>query len=205
MNEREKNGPLVDQRDESDRILIVDDDPSMRTALMETVKRLGYAVEGAVDGSDAMERLVRFRPWLVLTDLRMPRLSGLDLIKEIRSRAPQVTIVLMTAYGTIETAVEAMKLGASEYLLKPFSMDVLERMIVSLKAGREDGLPAGPPVQSTESRAILTQDPGMVRLLSTIEGVAASQATVLIHGESGTGKELLARFIHARSPRAHRP
>lgn len=205
MNEHEKTGPLVDTNDESERILIVDDDPSMRTALMETVKRLGYAVQGAVDGNDAMERIVRFRPWLVLTDLRMPRLSGLDLIKEIRSRAPQVTIVLMTAYGTIETAVEAMKLGASEYLLKPFSMDILERMIVSLKAGREEGLPAGPPAQSTESRAILTQDPGMVRLLSTIEGVAASQATVLIHGESGTGKELLARFIHARSPRAHRP
>jgi DNA-binding NtrC family response regulator len=205
MNEREKNGPLIDNGEEGERILIVDDDPSMRTALMETVKRLGYSAQAAVDGNDAMERLVRFRPWLVLTDLRMPRLSGLDLIKEIRSRAPQVTIVLMTAYGTIETAVEAMKLGASEYLLKPFSMDVLERMIVSLKAGREEGLPAGTPAQSTESRTILTQDPGMVRLLSTIEGVAASQATVLIHGESGTGKELLARFIHARSPRAHRP
>lgn len=205
MSEREKNGPLLDTSEESERILIVDDDPSMRTALMETVKRLGYAVQGAVDGNDAMERIARFRPWLVLTDLRMPRLSGLDLIKEIRARAPQVTIVLMTAYGTIETAVEAMKLGASEYLLKPFSMDVLERMIVSLRAGREEGLPPGPSVQSTESRAILTQDPGMIRLLSTIEGVAASQATVLIHGESGTGKELLARFIHTRSPRAHRP
>ena len=205
MTEREKNGPLIDTSEEGERILIVDDDPSMRTALTETVRRLGYSVQAAVDGSDAMERLVRFRPWLVLTDLRMPRLSGLDLIKEMRARAPQVTIVLMTAYGTIETAVEAMKLGASEYLLKPFSMDVLERMIVSLKAGREEGLQIGSSAQSTESRAMLTQDPGMVRLLSTIEGVAASQATVLIHGESGTGKELLARFIHTRSPRAHRP
>ncbi len=205
MNEREKNGPLLDNGEEIERVLIVDDDPSMRTALLETVKRLGYSAQAAIDGSDALERLVRFRPWLVLTDLRMPRLSGLDLIKEIRSRSPQVMIVLMTAYGTIETAVEAMKLGASEYLLKPFSMDLLERTIVSLKAGREEGLPAVPPAQSTESRAILTRDPGMVRLLSTIEGVAASQATVLIHGESGTGKELLARFIHARSQRAHRP
>lgn len=205
MNEREKNGPLLDQSEDGERILIVDDDPSMRTALMETVKRLGYSVQGAADGNEALERLVRFRPWLVLTDLRMPRLSGLDLIKEMKARAPQVTIVLMTAYGTIETAVEAMKQGASEYLLKPFSMDVLERIIVSLKAGREEGLPATPPAESTEHRTILTHDPGMVRLLSTIEGVAASQATVLIHGESGTGKELLARFIHTRSPRAHRP
>ncbi len=205
MSDREKNGSLPENTDDSERILIVDDDPSMRAALMETVRRLGYSVQGASDGVDAMERIVRFRPWMVLTDLRMPRLSGLDLIKEIKSRAPQVTIALMTAYGTIETAVEAMKLGASEYLLKPFSMDLLERVIVNLKAGREEG--AGPDLltQPTDNRAILTQDPGMVRLLSTIEGVASSQATVLIHGESGTGKELLARFIHNRSPRAHRP
>jgi DNA-binding NtrC family response regulator len=205
MTDREKNSSVPEGIDESERILIVDDDPSMRTALMETVRRLGYSVQGAVDGLDAMDRAVRFRPWMILTDLQMPRLNGLELIKEIRTKAPQSAIVLMTAYGTIETAVEAMKLGASEYLLKPFSMDLLERVIVNLKAGREEGATISPPTQSTESRAILTQDPGMIRLLSTIEGVASSQATVLIQGESGTGKELLARFIHNRSPRAHRP
>jgi two-component system response regulator FlrC len=205
MSDRDKNSPLPESAEENERVLIVDDDPSMRAALMETVRRLGYSVQGASDGVDAMERIVRFRPWMVLTDLRMPRLNGLDLIKEIKSRAPQVTIVLMTAYGTIETAVEAMKLGASEYLLKPFSMDLLERVVVNLKVGREEGAGTDLPTQPTDTRAILTQDPGMVRLLSTIEGVASSQATVLIHGESGTGKELLARFIHNRSPRAHRP
>jgi two-component system response regulator FlrC len=204
MNDREKGNPLSEHDDESERILIVDDDPSMRTALMETVKRLGYSVQGAVDGMDAIERLARFRPWIVLTDLRMPRLNGLDLIKEVKARAPQATIVLMTAYGAIETAVEAMKLGASEYLLKPFSMDVLERVIANLKSGREEGAAPDRSPQA-ENRAILTQDPGMIRLISTIEGVASSQATVLIQGESGTGKELLARFIHNRSPRAHRP
>ncbi len=135
----------------------------------------------------------------------MPRLNGLELIKEVRARAPQATIVLMTAYGAIETAVEAMKLGAGEYLLKPFSMDVLERVITNLKSGREEGSLTGRPSHPTENRALLTQDPGMIRLISTIEGVASSQATVLIQGESGTGKELLARFIHNRSPRAHRP
>jgi DNA-binding NtrC family response regulator len=95
MNDREKSSPLSDNGDGSERILIVDDDPSMRTALMETVKRLGYSVQGAVDGMDAIERLVRFRPWMVLTDLRMPRLNGLELIKEVKARAPQATIVLM--------------------------------------------------------------------------------------------------------------
>lgn len=205
MNDREKSGLLSEHGDENERILIVDDDSSMRAALMETVKRLGYSVQGAVDGVDAIERVARFRPWMVLTDLRMPRLNGLELIKEVKTRAPQATIVLMTAYGEIETAVEAMKLGASEYLLKPFSMDLLERVIMNLKSGREEGGAPSLPAHPTENRTFLTQDPGMIRLLSTIEGVAASQATVMIQGESGTGKELLARFIHNRSPRAHRP
>jgi DNA-binding NtrC family response regulator len=103
----------------------------------------------------------------------------------------------------VETAVEAMKYGASDYILKPFSTELLERVIANLKARDGDASTLSPaPI---DQRSILTQDPGMVRLLSTVEGVAASQATILINGESGTGKELLARFIHSRSPRAHRP
>jgi len=195
---------LMTERPEPvDRILIVDDDPSMRTALMESVRRLGFDVQGAMDGADAVERVSRYKPWLVVTDLKMPRLGGLDLIKEIKSRSPHTLMVLMTAYGTVETAVEAMKYGASDYILKPFSTDLLERVIANLKARGGDA--AMSPAVPIDQRSILTQDPGMARLLSTVEGVAASQATVLIHGESGTGKELLARFIHSRSPRAHRP
>lgn len=205
MSERDADARASDSPDTEERILVVDDDPSMRTALMESVRRLGYAVQGAVDGADALERVGRFRPWLVLTDLKMPRMTGLELIKELKARAPQAAIVLMTAYGTVETAVEAMKQGASEYLLKPFSMDLLERVITNLKEGRETEGGVVPSLGTADNRAILTQDPGMARLLSTLEGVAASQATVLINGESGTGKELLARFIHSRSPRAHRP
>lgn len=205
MSERDADVRASESSDSEDRILIVDDDPSMRTALMESVRRLGYAAQGAVDGADALERVGRFRPWLVLTDLKMPRMTGLELIRELKARAPQAAIVLMTAYGTVETAVEAMKQGASEYLLKPFSMDLLERVITNLKEGRETEGGVVPSLGTADNRAILTQDPGMVRLLSTLEGVAASQATVLINGESGTGKELLARFIHSRSPRAHRP
>lgn len=188
---------------QAERILIVDDDPSMRMALMESVRRFGYDVQGAVDGVDAVERVTRYQPWLVVTDLKMPRLGGLDLIKEIKSRSPQTVLVLMTAYGTVETAVEAMKYGASDYILKPFSTDLFERVVSNLKAsGAQGSTSSSVPI---DQRSILTQDPGMVRLLSTVEGVAASQATILITGESGTGKELLARFIHSRSPRAHRP
>jgi len=203
MSEHDTAGHATDVPEQAERILIVDDDPSMRTALMESVRRLGYDVQGANDGADAVERVSRYKPWLVVTDLKMPRLGGLDLIKEIKSRSPHTLMVLMTAYGTVETAVEAMKFGASDYILKPFSTDLFERVIANLKArGADTSTPSPAPI---DQRSILTQDPGMVRLLSTVEGVAASQATILINGESGTGKELLARFIHSRSPRAHRP
>ncbi|BCA54822.1 Acetoacetate metabolism regulatory protein AtoC [Nitrospira sp. KM1] len=184
-------------------IVVADDDPSMRAALTETVRRLGFDVQVANDGQDALELALKTKPWLVLTDLKMPRLGGLDLVNELSRRLPAAHIVLMTAYGTVETAVEAMKHGASDYVLKPFSTDLLERIIGNLQSAREN-VPTSSAV-SAGQRAILSQDPGMVRLLSTIEGVAASQATIMISGESGTGKELLARFIHSRSPRAHRP
>ena len=203
MSDHNTERLMTESPELAERILIVDDDPSMRTALMESVRRLGFDVQGAMDGADAVERVSRYKPWLVVTDLKMPRLGGLDLIKEIKSRAPQTLMVLMTAYGTVETAVEAMKYGASDYILKPFSTDLLERVIANLKARGADA--SASPAVPIDQRSILTQDPGMARLLSTVEGVAASQATVLINGESGTGKELLARFIHSRSPRAHRP
>ena len=203
MSEQDRAGLVTDVPMQADRILIVDDDPSMRTALLESVRRLGYDVQGASDGADAVERVSRYKPWLVVTDLKMPRLGGLDLIKEIKNRSPHTLMVLMTAYATVETAVEAMKYGASDYILKPFSTDLFERVIANLKArGADTSAPSPAPI---DQRSILTQDPGMARLLSTVEGVAASQATILINGESGTGKELLARFIHSRSPRAHRP
>jgi two-component system response regulator FlrC len=124
-------------------------------------------------------------------------------VRELKKRLPDTTIVLMTAYGTVETAVEAMKVGASDYLLKPFSTDLLERILANLRAS--DTALSDASLACAQQRPILTQDPGMIRLLSTAESVAASQATVLITGESGTGKELLARFVHSRSPRAHRP
>jgi DNA-binding NtrC family response regulator len=203
MSEHETADLETQSSSQAERVLIVDDDPSMRTALIESVRRLGYDVQGATDGADAVERVSRYKPWLVVTDLKMPRLGGLDLIKEIKRRSPHTSMVLMTAYGTVETAVEAMKYGASDYILKPFSTDLFERVIANLKArGADASAASNAPI---DQRSILTQDPGMVRLLSTVEGVAASQATILINGESGTGKELLARFIHSRSPRAHRP
>ncbi len=184
-------------------VVVADDDPSMRAALAETVRRLGYEVRLASDGQEALALTIKVKPWLLVTDLKMPCLSGLELVKEVAKRSPSTRTILMTAYGAVETAVEAMKCGASDYLLKPFSTELLERIIGNLQ-----GVAPDEPVHadaSSEQRVILSQDPGMIRLLSTVESVAASQATILISGESGTGKELLARFIHSRSPRAHRP
>ena len=175
MSEQDTGGHVSDIPEQAERVLIVDDDASMRTALMESVRRLGFDVQGAIDGAEAVDRVGRYKPWLVVTDLKMPRLGGLDLIKEIKSRSPHTLMVLMTAYGTVETAVEAMKYGASDYILKPFSTDLLERVIANLKARNVDA--STPPSEPIDQRSILTQDPGMVRLLSTVEGVAASQAT----------------------------
>lgn len=185
-------------------ILVVDDEASMRLALTESLRRSGYGVAEATNGHEAMEQLARCKPWLVLTDIKMPRMAGIEVVKEIKKRSPGTLVVVMTAFGTVETAVEAMKHGASDYLLKPFAAEHLEQVLSNLEASAPHD-PEGRQTDAYERRQILSQDPGMMRLLAMAEGVAASQATVLIYGESGTGKELLARFIHNRSPRAHRP
>lgn len=185
-------------------VLVVDDEPSMRVALAESLRRSGYGVTQATDGFEALASLTQCKPWLVVTDLKMPRMSGLDVVKEIKKRSPATLVVVMTAYGTVETAVEAMKYGASDYLVKPFAAEQLEQVLAGLQ-GDEAGPLWVTTAEAGSDRAMLTQDPTMLRLLETAESVAASQATILIHGESGTGKELLARFIHSRSPRAHRP
>ena len=185
-------------------VLVVDDEPSMRLALTESLRRNGYGVIQAMDGQQAIDRLGKEKPWLVLTDIKMPRIGGLEVLKEVKKRSPGTNVVVMTAYGTVETAVEAMKEGASDFLLKPFAADALERVLARLESTELDVV-AGREVGRAPSRPVVTEDAGMKRVLSMAEVVATSQATVLIQGESGTGKELLARFIHSRSPRAHCP
>ncbi len=189
---------------ETRSVLVVDDEPSMRVALTESLRRNGYGVMQATDGREAIDSLAQYKPWLVITDMKMPRLGGIEVLREIKRRSPDTNVVVMTAYGTVETAVEAIKQGASDYLLKPFAAEALERILTKLEHERPASA-ADAEAERAPARSILTDDPGMVRLLAMGEVVAMSQATVLIHGESGTGKELLARFIHSRSPRAHRP
>jgi two-component system response regulator FlrC len=181
--------------------LIADDDSTMQAALSESVRRLGYDVHLASDGHEALERAMVLKPWLVLSDLKMPRLGGIPFVRELKKRLPETTIVLMTAYGTVETAVEAMKVGASDYLLKPFSADLLERILTNLQGSDAD--PSDTEAARTPQRPILTQDPGMIRLLSTAESVAASQATA--GASSLRGGELRRLARRTARKRALRP
>jgi two-component system response regulator FlrC len=211
---------------DSRRILVVDDEPSIRTALCEVLKRTGHPVIAARDGVEALALLEEQAAWLVVTDMRMPRLGGLDLLREVKRLYSETLVVLITGFATLESAIDAIRAGASDYLLKPFDSEAVGALIRRLEEsetqGGEPALPltgngaAMPPLLGTlEGHTstvlgrrvvqLIAHDPGMLRILHTLEGVAISQATILIQGESGTGKEVLARYVHGRSPRAHRP
>ncbi len=193
-------------------ILVVDDDENMRQALAEALTRAGYRVETAADASAGMMKLEMGEFRLVVSDLRMPKKNGLEFLDEIKALRPALPVVLITAYGAMETAVEAMRRGAADYLLKPFSADTLEKTVKRLLEGEggesaKAAAPARPAVRATRAkeRPIVTKNKKMLEMLEMAERTAASRASVLIQGESGTGKELLARFIHQKSDRAQGP
>lgn len=176
-------------------ILIVEDDEGLREALCDTVELAGYEAIAAGDGQAALKALRQHRVGLVVSDVQMQPMDGHTLLREIKAAYPYVPVLLMTAYGMIDKAVEAMRAGACNYLTKPFEPDRLlaevARYMLSSLAG-EDG-------------EVVAQDPRMVELLNLARRVAATDATVLLTGESGTGKEVVARFIHRHSVRAEKP
>jgi DNA-binding NtrC family response regulator len=178
-----------------EEILVVDDEPQMLIAVQETLRCKGYEVTPAGSGMEALCRLKEKYYHLVLTDMRMPELSGLDLLKKVKSISPQTPVVLLTAYGTIQNAVDAMRHGAYDYLLKPFSSEALERVV-------RRALDSVPQKNEKTTHTILTQDPDFSRTLELAGQAAATEATVLIEAESGTGKELLARMLHQKSDRS---
>ncbi len=179
-------------------LLVVDDEPQMLIAIDETLRRIGYSVTTAANGLEALRRLKERYYRLVITDMRMPEVSGMELLHKVRVLSPQTPVVLLTAYGTVQNAVEAMRDGAFDYLLKPFSSESLERVV-------RRALDAAPRKNAKSAHPILTQDAAFSRTLEQAAQAAATSATVLIEAESGTGKELLARMIHSRSPRGARP
>lgn len=177
-------------------ILVVDDEPEVRYALREALIRRGYEVDVVSTGDKALELFSRNTYNMVISDLKMPGKDGVEVLKEIKKLSPLTPVLLITAFGTVEKAVEAVKEGAVDFLIKPFSLDVLEE-IVEKAVNTEFSLDNG--------RKVLTNSQAMKHILSMAKTVARSDATVLITGESGTGKELLARFIHQHSPRKDKP
>jgi DNA-binding NtrC family response regulator len=181
-----------------EELLVVDDEPQMLIAINETLRRSGYSITTAGSGMEAIRRLKEKYYQLVITDMRMPEVSGLDLLRKVKNLAPQTPVILLTAYGTIQNAVDAMRDGAYDYLLKPFSSESLEHVV-------RRALDAVPKKPEKVSHTIITQDPKFSRTLEQASQAALSTATVLIEAESGTGKELLARMIHLKSPRSAGP
>lgn len=191
-------------------ILVADDERHLRTALFTALTRLGHAVELAENGQDALNKFQSQKFDLVITDLRMPAVDGLGVLKAVKKLSPVTPVIMMTAYGSVETAVEAMREGAQDFILKPFPAGVIEEAVnrALAREARETspGEPARTaPAANSGGRPIITKNARMNKMLDLARGVAASPATVLLQGESGTGKELLARYIHQHSPRVEGP
>ena len=186
-------------------ILVVDDEPDMRAALCHALSRSGYCVESASSGFEALEKFKKDDFGIVITDMKMPEMSGMQVLGEIKKISPQIPVIMITAYGTINNAVEAMKEGASDYIIKPFSSETLEATVRRVSAKSNCQQQVRPQnicsKTTTETKKIITQDTGMLKILDLAKNVAPSSSTVLILGESGTGKEMLASFIHQNSGR----
>ena len=191
------------------KILLVDDDPGHLTTLKTITKSWGYSVETADDGSVAVE-MVKSEPMdLVLMDVRMTKMSGIEALEQIKAYNPSIPVIIMTAYSSVESAVEALKSGAYDYLMKPLDFEVLKLAIERAceHAGlKEENKALKEYLQSDYNIAnIIGRSQPMRKLLDLVAMVAPSEATVLITGESGTGKELIARSLHYNSPRKGKP
>jgi two-component system response regulator AtoC len=192
------------------KILIVDDEVSIREIIQKNLSQTGgFNVEAAQNGLEAIEKIEKEVFDLVLTDLKMPEMDGLELLKNIKGTRPEVMVILMTAFGSIETAVEAMKMGADDYITKPFNIDHLLLRISKVQKEslllKENRLLRMEVRKKFEFNNIIGKSKKMQEIFSLIEKVAPGNSTVIIYGGSGTGKELVAKAIHYHSPRADKP
>jgi len=191
------------------RVVVIDDEQNAAEALETLLREDGYEVARAHDGRSGLALLESFEPDVVLSDLRMPGMDGLELLRRVKDTRPETLVILTTAYGTVKTAVQAMKLGAEDYLAKPIDVDELE--IVLAKAVEKKRL-----LEETRNLRqrleekyhfdnLVGESPEMLAVFKTIRQVAPSASSVLLLGESGTGKELFAQALHQNSPRKNRP
>jgi len=190
-------------------ILVVDDDAVARDLLVEALRKEGYDVEAAADGADAIARGQRKRFDLVLTDFRMGAVDGMAVLRKFKQCSPDTSIVLLTAFGSMEGAIEAIKQGAYDYLAKPFRKEeiklVVRRSLEHSRLVRENARFRGELRERRELSQLVGSSPPMLEVYKLIARVSAGKSTVLLEGESGTGKELVARAIHSNSPRRDRP
>ncbi|MES1204712.1 MAG: sigma-54 dependent transcriptional regulator [Pseudomonadota bacterium] len=204
-----KTQGMVRAMEAKGRILIVDDEVNARTALMELLRDEGYSVESASDGFKALGKMADFAPDLVLTDLKMPGMDGIQLLGRIRESDPELPVVMMTAFGEVETAVGAMRAGARDYLSKPVNVGELSLTIAremdQRRLRQEAGLLRSRLAEKYSFQNIVGNSTLMQDVFKTVAQIASSRASVLITGESGTGKELIAAAVHERSPRVKGP
>ncbi|MEO7732678.1 MAG: sigma-54 dependent transcriptional regulator [Kofleriaceae bacterium] len=191
------------------RILVVDDEVNARTALADLLRDEGFEVETAADAFKALGKYETFAPHVVVTDLKMPGMDGIELVKKIRAAEDPAAVIVMTAFGDVDTAVAAMRTGAADYLTKPLNLDellvVLDKVLSTQALTREAHQLRQRVHDRVAPHNIIGDAPPMQRVFEIIDQVAPSKATVLITGESGTGKELVANAFHQRSPRASGP
>ena len=193
-------------------LLIADDDANLRYSFRRMLEGTGYDFIEAEDGLQAVERVKETRPDVVVMDVRMPRMDGLSAFEEIKRIAPGVPVIIMTAYGSTELAIEAMRMGAFDYTLKPYNVDEMRDMVArAIRVAREaGGDAAAPPIDDAapgtpRPNQIVGSSRAMQRVYKATGQVTETDVPVLIQGESGTGKELVARAIHEHSGRAHKP
>jgi len=192
-----------------DRVLIVEDDPTTRLGLTELVRTWGFSTDAASDGEEALQRITEFRPSIIISDLVMPRMGGLELLRAVRTESADLTVVILTAQGTVETAVEAIKEGAYDYLTKPIEPQrlkiLLDKIVERQETLREVKVLRRQLRDSGSFGRMIGASPEVRKVYQVIEQAAPTAASVLISGESGTGKELVAQTIHQLSPRVQAP
>jgi len=191
-------------------ILVVDDEPSIRTQLEEALQEAGWETAGADDGSVAAEMALKRSFDLCITDVRMPTMGGIELLERLRETSPETMVILMTAFGGLDTAIKALRLGAVDYLLKPFQHDELiakvQRLVEHRRLVLENrNLRRVVDAAGNGGRSMLGTSPAMRQVLAMVDRVASLPSHVLITGESGTGKDLVARALHERGSRARAP
>jgi DNA-binding NtrC family response regulator len=201
--------PGAIRRESRGRILIVDDEANARSALSEILHDEGYTTDTAADGFKALGKLEEFQPDVVLTDLKMPGLDGISFMEKAKAAMPGAVFVVMTAFGTISSAVAAVKKGAENYLTKPLEFEslsaVVDRAMEKARLVQETRQLRDRLRERNAAGLIVTNDARMKQILELVAQVGPSRASVLVTGESGTGKELIAEAIHNASPRAGKP